>query len=169
MGAFRLPERLRPALSKPYGTLLMGELNSNVKVVVGLINKKRPPKVVVVGDYVLVGFINYGYTPSLGIYDKKSKRSPFPADIEPTEVVTNPPGHISDEAILAIKRLLSSPSPSILYVEGEEDLLSLPVILYSPEGSFVIYGIPEKGMALIMVNKEIKRKALEFMDQFERV
>lgn len=169
LGLLRLPEKLRCELSKPYGTLLTGDLDSNVKLVLGLANKKRPPKIVVVGDYVLTGFINRGYVPNLAIYDKKSKRAPFPITLEPTEVVKNPPGHISDEAILTIKRLLSSPGPSILYVEGEEDLLSLPVILHSPDGSFVIYGIPGKGMALVMVNKEIKKKASEFMDKFEKV
>lgn len=169
MGLLRLPDSLRAELSKPYGMLLTGDLESNIKAVIDLANKKHPPKIVVVGDFALSGFIKLGYLPSLGIYDKKTKRSSFTTTIKPTEVVSNPAGHISDEAIIAIKRLLSSPTPSTLYVDGEEDLLSIPAILHSPEGSFVIYGLPEKGMVLITVEKSIKKKVSEIMKHFERV
>ncbi|MBC7112664.1 MAG: DUF359 domain-containing protein [Candidatus Methanomethyliales bacterium] len=169
MGLLRLPERLRSELSKPHGLLLTGDLDSNVDSVLSLIRQENPPKVVVVGDYALTGFIKFGYMPSLGIYDRKTKRFPFPLTLEPTEVTKNPPGHISDEAVLAIRRLISSPSPSLLYVDGEEDLLSIPAILHSPEGSFVIYGLPSKGMVVIKVDKEIKKKVTKILEDFERV
>ncbi|MCX8181609.1 MAG: DUF359 domain-containing protein [Candidatus Methanomethyliaceae archaeon] len=169
MGLLRLPEWLRSELSKPYGILLTGDLESNVNSVLSLIKDERPPKVIVVGDYALTGFIKFGYIPSLGIFDRKTKRSPFPLTINPTESVVNPPGHISDEAILAIRRLLSSSTSSLLFVDGEEDLLALPAILHSPEGSFVIYGIPSVGMMLVKVDKDVKKKVSEILDNFERV
>ncbi len=169
MGMLKMPETLRSELSKPYGILLAGDLDSNVDDVLTLIKREHPPRVVIVGDYVLTGFIKSGYMPSLGIYDRKTKRSPFPLNLKHTETVVNPPGHISDQAVLAIKRLLSSPEPSILYVEGEEDLLALPAVLHSPDGSFVIYGLPERGMILIKVEKNIKKKVAEILERFDRV
>jgi len=169
LGLLKMPEKLRPELSKPFGILLTGDLESNVNFVLSLIKKEHPPKVIIVGDYVLMGFIKLDYMPSLGIYDRKSRRSPFPSALKPTDTVFNPAGHISDEAVVAIRRLLSSSSPSILYVEGEEDLLSLPAIIHSPEGAFVIYGLPSTGMVLIKVDKETKKKVAEILKSFERI
>lgn len=169
LGLLKLPEWLRSELSKPYGMILTGDLDSNVKIVLSMINEERPPKVIVVGDYALGGFLKLGYMPSLGIFDRKTKRSPFPLTMNPTDTVVNPPGHISDEAAFAIKRLLSYSAPSLLFVDGEEDLLALPAILYSPERSFVIYGLPSVGMALVKVDKDIKKKISEILDDFERV
>ena len=169
LGLLRLPERLRSELSKPYGILLTGELDSNVKSVLSMMNKESPPKVIIVGDYVLMGFIKFGYMPALGIFDRKTKRSPFLLTINPTESVVNPPGHISDEAVFAIRRLISCSASSLLFVDGEEDLLALPAILYSPEGSYVIYGLPSVGMVLVKVNKDVKKKVSEILEAFERV
>ena len=158
MGSLRMPMRLRDELSKQYGTLLTGDPKSNVRAALGILRSKRPPRVIMVGDFTLKAFIESGYRPNLGIFDNKTKRSLFPISERPTNVVSNPAGHISDEAVLTIRRLLLSEGPSLLFVDGEEDLLSLPAILYSPEGSIVIYGMPGKGMVVIVADKEIKEK-----------
>ena len=168
MGSLRMPTRLRDELSKQYGTLLTGDPKSNVEAALDILRSKRPPKVVVVGDFTLKAFIESGYRPNLGIFDNKTKRSLFPISERPTNVVSNPAGHISDEAVLTIRRLLLSEGPSLLFVDGEEDLLSLPAILYSPEGSIVIYGMPGKGMVVIVADKEIKEKIASLISQFER-
>jgi uncharacterized protein (UPF0218 family) len=163
-----MPLRLRDELSKQYGILLKGDIESNVKTALDILRAKHPPKIIVVGDFTLKAFIESGYRPDLGIFDNRTKRSSFPISEKPTSVVSNPAGHISDEAVSSIRQLLLSKGPSLLFVEGEEDLLSIPAILYSPEGSIVIYGMPNKGMVIIFADREIKEKIASLICQFER-
>lgn len=160
---------MRAELSKPLGLLLTGSPDENIKQIVKLMKDNPPPKIVAIGDFVLSCFLTFGVTPNLGIYDKKTKRSSFDLNLSPTVIISNPAGHLSDEAISIIKNLLNSKENHIIYVEGEEDLLALPAILYSPNNSFIVYGIPDKGMALVIVNEEIKKKVLDIMEKFERI
>ena len=169
MGALRLPERLRGELSKTYGILFTNTPVCNVKAILRVVNSKRPPKVTVVGDFTLKAFLDAGFRPDLGIFDNKTRRASFRLLEKPTAYVANPAGTITDESVSIIKRALESDSPCLLFVEGEEDLLSLPAIIHSPVGSLVVYGMPNKGMIAISVQKEIKEKICGLLSQFERV
>ena len=160
---------LRDELSKRYGTLLTDDPESNVKAALDILKTKHPPKVIIVGDFTLKTFIKSGYRPDLGIFDSRTKRSPFPISEKPTNVVSNPAGHISDKAASCIRQLLLLKGPQLLEVRGEEDLLSLPALLHSPEGSIVIYGMPDKGMMVIVAEKKIKEKIASLISQFERI
>ncbi|MDD1776361.1 MAG: DUF359 domain-containing protein [Candidatus Methanomethylicus sp.] len=169
LSALRLPDHLRGKLSRVYGNLLCGEPSSNVKTVLAQINSVRPPKVTIVGDFTLKAFIDAGYRPDLGIFDNKTRRDAFVTHEPPTIQVTNPPGLITNEAIIAIRQSLSSKEKIMLLVLGEEDLLSLVSILESPEDSLVIYGLPDKGMIVITVTKTIKEKMRKLLSQFPRI
>ena len=168
MGALRLPEHLRGDLSKIYGRLLTDEPSLNVKAVLKHIKSKPPPKVTIVGDFTLNAFLKAGYRPDLGIFDNKTRRAAFIISEPPTACVLNPAGLITDEATLTIKQALVSGSASMLSVKGEEDLLSLIAIMESPDGSLVIYGLPDRGMIVITVQKEIKEKIGMLLSQFSR-
>jgi uncharacterized protein (UPF0218 family) len=169
LGSLRMPVRLRDELSKRYGILLTGDPESNVKAALDILRTRHPPKVIVVGDFTLKTFIESGYRPDLGIFDSRTRRSSFPISEKPTNVVSNPAGHISDEAVSSIRQLLLHKSPRLLLVKGEEDLLSLPALLYSPEGSIVIYGMPDEGMMVIVAERKIKEKIASLISQFERI
>jgi uncharacterized protein (UPF0218 family) len=169
LGLLRLPEELRSELSKPLGFLLENTIDNNVAYVLNLIREKNPPKVIIVGDYVLSAFIKYSYIPDIGIFDKKSKRLPFQLNINPDICIKNPAGHLSDEAIEIIKNALNSQKKLMIYVEGEEDLLALPAIIFSPTNSFIIYGLMNRGMVIVINNKEKKIKLYEILNRFERV
>ena len=52
-----------------------------------------------------------------------------------------------------------------IVVDGEEDLATLPAILYAPLGSVVIYGQPNEGSVLVNVTSEMKLKIDKFMKQ----
>jgi uncharacterized protein (UPF0218 family) len=168
LGALRLPEHLREELSKIYGTLLTDEPSLNVKTVLKHIKSKPPPKVTIVGDFTLHAFLKAGYRPDLGIFDNKTKRTAFIINESPTVCVPNPAGLITDEATLAIRQALSSDSQNMLLIKGEEDLLSLVAIMGSPDGSLVIYGLPDRGMVVVTVQKEIKEKIGMLVSQFSR-
>ncbi|MDI9644298.1 MAG: DUF359 domain-containing protein [Candidatus Verstraetearchaeota archaeon] len=170
MGLLKLPEELRLELSKCQGKLLSGTPRENVANAVEHVRSKSPPKVVVVGDFTLREFIDFGFLPDVAIFDNRSRRSEFrQVGLSPTAVVRNPPGTITDEAISSIRDGLASDRQSAILVEGEEDLLALPAILLSPVGSIVVYGIPGIGMAIVEATPEMKEKVKAMLEKFERV
>lgn len=60
-------------------------------------------------------------------------------------------------------------NPVVLFVEGEEDLLVLPVVLESPEGVFVVYGQPHRGIVLIKVTSAIKDEFAAIINKMEPI
>lgn len=169
MGALRLPEGLRGELSKPYGRLLEKGPEENAREVIAMIRASRPRKVIIVGDFTLSTFSKQGFLPDIGIFDRKTKRSSFSEAFTPTSRISNPQGCISDEAAAAIENALKSKDKSMIFVEGEEDLLSIPSIAMAPVGSLVIYGLPGRGMVVITVDPEMKKKMRELLGRFERI
>ena len=55
-------------------------------------------------------------------------------------------------------------SPIRLTVNGEEDLLVLPVCIHAPENSVILYGQPNKGLVLVQITTEIRNKAQALLD-----
>ena len=58
----------------------------------------------------------------------------------------NPAAEITDQSISKIKEAFSMKTPVRITVKGEEDLLVIPVCIYAPENSVVLYGQPNEGM-----------------------
>jgi len=170
LGCLRMPDHLRGELSSTsFGDLLTGSPGENVQSVLGIIRSTRPPKVLVIGDFTLNAFLEAGYRPDAGIFDCRSMRAPVLSSLKATDRIVNHAGEITDEAVLTIKRIMRRKRPSLLLVDGEEDLLSLPSILNSPKGSLVIYGIPSRGMMVIAVDQKIKKRIKKLVSQFHRV
>ncbi|ADG13721.1 Protein of unknown function DUF359 [Methanocaldococcus infernus ME] len=156
----KLPDHLREELRKPFGKVY----------------KEFPDVdgyIVTVGDIVTKSAIEKGVKIKLAIYDLKTKRN-IPVKInykfKKTFKVCNPPGYISDEAIEKIKYISQLNDDDIgLYVEGEEDLLALLVIKYFPKNIYVAYGLPDKGVILLKIDDELKKKIDEILKKFEKV
>jgi uncharacterized protein (UPF0218 family) len=53
-------------------------------------------------------------------------------------------------------------------VDGEEDLLAIPVILNAPLGTRVVYGLPGKGAILIAVDRKIKASFEDILSRFNK-
>ena len=56
-----------------------------------------------------------------------------------------------------------------IVINGEEDLLALPAVLFAPEGSFVVYGQPKEGVVVIKVTAEKKAEVKLIIDEMEVV
>ena len=55
----------------------------------------------------------------------------------------------------------------VMIVEGEEDLLTLPAIVESPDDAFVVYGQPSQGLVVVTATAPKKRKILEMMNAMQ--
>jgi len=51
-----------------------------------------------------------------------------------------------------------------IIVTGEEDLLVLPVAVFAPGNSVVLYGQPNEGLVLVQITEEVRNKAKSIMD-----
>jgi uncharacterized protein (UPF0218 family) len=57
------------------------------------------------------------------------------------------------------------PRPVKVIVDGEEDMLALPIISIAPQETFVLYGQPLEGMVIVNVNPEMQAKAKNLMER----
>ena len=49
-------------------------------------------------------------------------------------------------------------------INGEEDLLVIPVCLYAPENSVVMYGQPNEGLVIVKIDENIRKKTQLILD-----
>lgn len=73
---------------------------------------------------------------------------------------------LSAELYNAIIEAWASPVPTRIEVDGEEDLAALAAILHAPEGATVIYGIPDKGLALVQVDARARKAVVDALARF---
>lgn len=164
----KLPDSLRDKLKIPMGLLLL-EKDATKQNIIKHIEKNS--FVITVGDRTTEKMISFGLTPSLQIIDSQEKRIkrelPTGADIETDLTCNNPAAEITEESISVIKKAFSSPTPVRLVVNGEEDLLVLPVCIHAPENSVVMYGQPNEGLVIVEITSEIRNKAQRLLDLME--
>jgi pantetheine-phosphate adenylyltransferase len=147
-GQLIMPDDLRSILGKPFGSVL-GEDD-----IPQAIQRHLDDCIVCIGDISTKKLLENGCVPRLSIIDGVVGRKPYIAthellqqrDVRITKVISGP-GHISSVAMEHIQAWRAQwdsadHTPFAIFVTGEEDLLTLPAILYAPEGAVVYYGQP---------------------------
>jgi uncharacterized protein (UPF0218 family) len=81
--------------------------------------------------------------------------------------VKNPAGTITDELVAGIDDAIKNP-PATIFVNGEEDLAVIPLVIAAPEGVVVLYGQPHKGVVVRTVDLQAKQEAQELLSHFVR-
>jgi len=157
-----LPEELRLLLKNPLGRLCKGDGIECIEKMRDELEQAR--KVASVGDMSTFYLLKSGIIPDLAVVDNKTKRSQIPDhvlqslehDSYKSIKVKNPPATLTRELVDLIGDSLAGEERVKIVVEGEEDLATLPAILYAPTGSVVIYGQPDEGSVLVKVTPEMK-------------
>jgi len=122
-----------------------------------------------VGDYVTQHIIEAGMHPDIAVIDHRIMRE----EVEPLEFqrgkkyVKNPPGSITIEAQEMLHKAITFNRKLGVVVEGEEDLLVLPLMAMMPTGSVIVYGQPREGMVVVTLTEERRRWAKNFMTMME--
>lgn len=171
----KLPQNLRTELSKPLGELIETSPEKSYPKILNIINTFKPQKIITVGDVITFYLLMYGIIPNVSIVDHRSLRRNmvFPYNYDyffNMEVpIINPPGTINVEAWNIIKSFIRKNIRVLFKVYGEEDLLTLPLILEAEEGTIIFYGQPTVGIVSIEVTRGMKRKAKLIIEKFERI
>ena len=170
--AYSLTPELRRKLREPLGILIRGSFSETMKRFKDITEKEKPSWTVSVGDTVSKNLVKNHMFPQLSIVDNRVMRKriqPTSLAAENTIYVRNPPGTITEEALLAIQDAFKSNRRVKIVVDGEEDLLVLIAVFYAPENSFVVYGQPYEGVVVVKVTPEKKAEVAEILKVMENV
>ena len=163
----KLPNSLRDQLKTPLGILLPIGQDNKENIQKYLLDESY---IITVGDRTTEKMIEYGIIPSLQIIDgfEKRKQREFPKLGNASELmIDNPAAEITLQSIEIIKKAFEMTPPIRLTVNGEEDLLVLPVCIHAPKNSVVLYGQPNKGLVLVQITTEIRNKAQTLLDMMK--
>ena len=161
----QLPDDLRDQLKNPLGNLV-SDNDPNKENIIKKITAESI--VITVGDRTTENILQLGLKPQIQIIDGLEKRNQRIAPIDDTINTKlscrNPPGEITEESIQIIKKAFSSEPPVRIVVDGEEDLLVIPVCISAPENSVVMYGQPNEGLVIVRITPEIRAKVQKILD-----
>jgi len=161
----QLPNDLRDQLKNPLGNLIKdNDIDKE-----NIIKEISPESVLItVGDRTTENMLQLGLKPQIQIIDGLEKRNqrlvPVDDTINTNLSCKNPPGEITEESTQVIQKAFSCESPVRITVDGEEDLLVLPVCMYAPEGSVVMYGQPNEGLVIVHITPDIQAKIQKILD-----
>lgn len=170
MGTYILTPELREKLKSPQGLLITGESQRVVDEIGKIIDTLRPRRVISVGDVISKSMLDVGLKVDVFIVDNKSMRratEPIKYEARKTFHLVNLAGTISEEAWRVIREAIDSDGPVKILVEGEEDLLTIVAVLLAPENSIVVYGQPNEGAVVIIVDKYSKERMHKIISEME--
>jgi hypothetical protein len=170
-GTISIPASLRPLLRKKFGVLYKGTGEETVGKVAGDLGE--PIKLISVGDVTTFHLLKSNIIPDILVIDDKTHRQPACEQmITGTKqsgfkelVVNNPAGSITEELVDAFAEAFDSNRRVRIFVQGEEDLASLPAIMMAPVGSVVLYGQPSEGMMFVRITASKKEEMTELIDK----
>ncbi len=161
----QLPDDLRDQLKNPLGNLI-SDNDPNKENIIKKISTESI--IITVGDRTTENLLQLDIKPQIQIVDGLEKRSKRTVPIDDTVNTNlscrNPPGEITDESIQVIQKAFSSEPPVRIIVDGEEDLLVIPVCIHAPENSIVMYGQPNEGLVVVTITPEIRAKVQKILD-----
>ena len=163
-----LSETLREELKTPLGELIKDSNSDKEQIIKKIYSEKI---VVTVGDATSELLIKMGLITFLQIVDGKEKRHERDLPISDSVVTTmnckNPAGEITQQSMDTIKKSLDSKPPIRIIVDGEEDLLVMPVCLFAPENCVVMYGQPDEGLVIVEITSQIRQKVQNIVNSIK--
>lgn len=153
-------------MAKPYGILF-----TNNTELLHFLKSRKNSRIITVGDVVTKTVLDLNLTPFLSLVDGKTRRKFNIEKRTVMERVKNEAGLIRLSAISKIKELLEidSDASKVVYVEGEEDLLVIPIVIYGKDGDIILYGQPYAGAVVLIIDDLIRRRVMEIFTKFRIV
>jgi len=163
-----LPEGMRHMLREPFGTLIR-----DADVTGERLRSEIPDGalVVAVGDATTERLARLGMPAGVEVVDGQERRAAraAPRGSPATSLsCKNAAGTIAGSALAALREALSSPRPVRLTVDGEEDLLAVPLCEMCEDGTVVAYGQPGEGMVVVRVGAGPRDRARRIMKMMGR-
>ena len=161
--AYELPQGMRSRLAKPLGRLFTGEGTKNKHFAAAVSEAKM---VITVGDKVTESVYALGRTPDIQVVDgfeRRMKRLPPEVPYSRLIEVKNPAGFLTNEAIAGVRAAYRGKKPVRVLVEGEEDLVAIPIIALAPSTAVIFYGQPGIGIVAVKADAKVKARNRSIM------
>lgn len=165
---YKLSEKNRKYFKVKIGLVIYDSPPVSIRKLMRVVEDFNPPFWATVGDVVSINVYTGGLRPNLMIIDLKTQRRDFTVTrdiLRETEyekiIVDNPPSTITMTSLKAIKHAIRQKFFTVIQVNGEEDMLTLPLLLLSPLRSIIVYGFPNEGLVVSIVSKYLKRRVKE--------
>ena len=162
---------LRERLSRPFGPVL------GFDEAAARLARRRPPKVVAVGDQIVMNLLRADLKPDVAVVDLACQRHPVPREWERAmreaasrgmdRAVPNPAGTVHPRMEQALRTLLADGSGWLL-IEGEDDLCSLVVMAAAPPQTLLLYGQPNLGVVWVEIEPGIQKTAQELLAKLKK-
>jgi cytidyltransferase-like protein len=157
-----LPENLRFALQKPWGQVINeipNDLDASRVVAVGdataqRFNAKNLGQFLSIVDFLINREVKFSQLSEMGFTGQQILQ------------VKNPAGAIAPELFQVIETVFKTKMPTVIQIDGEDDLAVLPVLLIAPLGFNIFYGQPNEGLVQVIVSEENKEKAYQLASKF---
>lgn len=167
-----LPKSQRPELRKPLAQpIFLKDEHATAAKVVNIL-KENTILTIGVGDIVNKTLVEAGFTPDIQIIDFKTRRQDIQpnSDTETNKRFRNDPGTLLKSTVVelnsSIRQFIRDKVKQTIVIEGEEDLLTLPAILFAPLNAHIVYGQFEEGIVVVRVTEELKQKVTKIVNQF---
>ena len=163
---YRLPPALRPVLATPFGPVHATDA--------AVAAARATHLLVAVGDVVTQTLLDHGVVPKVMVVDGVTQRGTkveaalrgLPPGAREARV-RNPPAEITPELVDALRGALAAEGPTVVIVQGEEDLAALPAMILAEDGAIVCYGQPREGVVVVVVTPVVRQKAKDILTQME--
>jgi pantetheine-phosphate adenylyltransferase len=167
---FILPESAREDLRHP-----IGNIEKDMQTVVDRFDKETI--IIAVGDIVAESLAKIDRTAAVSVIDGRTRRTVLPKRVMDlfggsiTHQTENPAGTITKKGTTTLKKAISNFETThknqLIIVSGEEDLLAIPAILFSPLQSVVLYGQFDKGVVIVEVSEQNKKRVYDLFRKFQ--
>lgn len=158
-----LPGNYRERFREPFGTLYP-DLEPALPLLEGQI-------IYAVGDVVTHNLLLAGIIPDIAVIDGKTRREIYEgrdiSDEKPLFTIINPPGTITEELIATMQQAVTM-TPALVFVEGEDDLAVIPLVIHGKEGAAVLYGQPDEGVVICTIDGPSRQRARDLFNLFEK-
>jgi uncharacterized protein (UPF0218 family) len=163
-----LQSELRSELKEPIGTVFTD--------VDDLLEASGSP-LIAVGDVVTAHLLDAGRVPDVAVVDARTERTAVEAWVEDAisgaafereRQVANPAATLTADLLRALADAVTVAAGehgarTIVDVDGEEDLATLPALVVAPTGASIVYGQPGEGMVHVTAGAETATTARELL------
>jgi len=160
-----LPDELRAAFKDPMGPVYTDSER---------LREELGAPVVAVGDVVTRHLTGAGARPDLAVVDWVTERESLAESDRPeiegydTRVdVTNAPAVLTADLLNVLQAGIERDETTVIVVDGEEDLVTLPALVTAPAGASVVYGQPGEGMVHVAVDDAASARARDLLARMD--
>jgi len=160
-----LQPALRPKLKEP-----MGPIYTDAEELLAAASKP----LITVGDMVTYYLLEAGRVPEVALVDERTERSAVDDAVvaafdgfDREVTVENPPAVLTTELLETLQTAIAEADErsTLIMVDGEEDLATLPALVAAPTGGSVVYGQPDEGMVLVDVDLASTDRARDLLSR----